>query len=215
MTRWILVPRFAPTASSAQVDRWVESARRAAQVSPQVSFSDAGLDLPDSFGGGDATWDLTTSVPPEDIPAVAALLVADGRPLRSWDRVALDPVVRGFSALSGARIKRTLLLAVQPTAAESVVERFERSLAAMAEHIGEIASWSLSRVDRARSTVGWTHVWEQEFADLDGLRRGYLRSDYHLTAVDRWFDTEIPGAIAQPAVAHLVRSAAGAVLLPD
>ena len=49
------------------------------------------------------------------------------------------------------RVKRTLALTVRAGTPERDIELFERSLAAMPEHIPEIRSWALSRMlDRTR-----------------------------------------------------------------
>ena len=206
MMRWLFLPTFEQGAATEDIEGWLRSVRAVEQEHPEVHFSDVDLDLPDSFGGGDATWDLETTVALDQLPAVTALATPGTGPLHSCARVALDSVRMGFDPFPGPRVKRTLLLTVKPDTAQADVERFESSMAAMAEYIPEIRSWSLSRVDRARSNVAWTHAWEQEFVDLDGLRKGYLRAAYHLTAVERWFDSEIPGAIVvETAVAHLMR----------
>lgn len=56
-----------------------------------------------------------------------------------------------------------------------VVARFERSLAAMPEHVPEIRSWSLSRVEpRGRRQAGPT-CGSGEFTELDGLHESHLR----------------------------------------
>ena len=94
------------------------------------------------------------------------------------------------------------------------MRRFERSLQAMPRHIPEIRSWSLSRVRAERSDERWTHVWEQEYADVAGLRVAYMRSPYHWTGVDRWFDPEMPCSIVEPRLAHMFRWADRPVLTP-
>lgn len=216
MTRWVLLPTFDPGAPRTAVEGWLRTARALAQ-DPRVTMSDVDLDLPDSVGGGDATWDLETSVPPEELPGLRDLTTPGSGPLRACDRTALIPLRTGSDPFDGPRVKRTLLLTVASGTKPEVVEQFERSVAGMPEHVPEIRSWSLSRLDPARTTSTWTHAWEQEFASLEGLQRGYMRAAYHITAVDRWFDPETPGAIVESTVAHLVRPAAGPVLpaIPD
>jgi hypothetical protein len=39
-----------------------------------------------------------------------------------------------------------------------------------------------------------------------------MEHPYHWTGVERWFDPEIPGAIVDPDLAHLIRDARGPVL---
>jgi len=83
---------------------------------------------------------------------------------------------------------------------------------AMPEHIATIRSWALSRVDGASGPTRWTHAWEQEYVDIAGLTGEYLLNPYHWAHVDRWFDGEVPGAIVEPALAHVFRWSETAVL---
>jgi Stress responsive A/B Barrel Domain len=156
-----------------------------------------GPDLPGSTGPLRMTWDVAA----EDLRSVWPGLPSGA------DIVPLIPVVADHVPFAGARVKRTLLLRVRPGTPDATVRRFEAELAAMPRHITSIRSWALSR-----TTGAWTHVWEQEFADLDGLTGEYLRHPYHWTCVDRWFDSESPRHIVEPAIAHLFRWAEGPVL---
>jgi hypothetical protein len=54
-----------------------------------------------------------------------------------------------------------------------------------------------------RSSSGWTHVWAQEFASLDGLQTDYMVHPYHWAVVDRWFDPESPERVVAPGFAHV------------
>ncbi|MDI3419066.1 Dabb family protein [Streptomyces luteolus] len=172
-----------------------------------VSASVVGPDLPGSFGGQGATWDLTSERSPGEVAARLGLPVPP-------DAVALAPVRARAEPLDGPRVKRTLLLAVRPGTPAELVARLEADLLAMPEHITTIRSWALSRVDRTRTPSRWTHVWEQEFADVEGLTGEYLGHAFHWTCVDRWFDGEAPGGgIVEPFVAHLFRWSGRAVLV--
>ncbi|MFI8998468.1 Dabb family protein [Streptomyces sp. NPDC053542] len=188
MTRWVaLLP-----AEGAE-------AYNKADKLPGVSACSAAPDLPGSFGGRGATWDMTA----DRSPAALAAELGVPAPL---DAVALTPVRSRFVPLSGPRVKRTLLLAVRPGTPTGPVERLEADLLAMPAHISTIRSWSLSRVDRSLTPSRWTHVWEQEYADIEGLTGEYLGHPFHWTCVDRWFDGEIPGAgIVEPHLAHVFR----------
>lgn len=86
-----------------------------------------------------------------------------------------------------ARIYRALLVAIDPDTDPAQVAQFESETAAMPGYIHAIGASRLSRVD---SGTGWTHVWEQEFADLDGLTGPYMTHPYHWSHIDRWFDPE-------------------------
>jgi len=162
----------------------------------------AGRHLPGSVGGGTATWDVVAAGPP--VPGVAGV--------RVLDVVALAPLCSAHVAWDGPRVKRTLLLRVRPGTPAAVQEHFESELAAMPRYIPTIRSWALSRADQAAAASRWTHVWEQEYESVDGLRVGYMMSPYHWAGVDRWFDAEVPASIVEPEVAHVFYAAPGPVL---
>lgn len=169
-----------------------------ADVPPPASTTavSAGPDLPGSVGGLGMTWDITG----DEVPAA----------LRAGsDVAALTPIASQHVPLDGKRVKRTLLLRVRPDAPAAQVKQLETALLAMPQHISTIRSWSLSRVE---GSPQWTHAWEQEYADVEGLNGEYLLHPYHWTYVDRWFDPEVPGSIVEPALAHIFRWADGPVL---
>lgn len=174
--------------------RWVALADA---DTPVPAGAVGGPDLPGSVGGVGATWDM----------------VGETAPIGAVEAVALIPV-RGKAVPlpERRRVKRTLLLSVHAGTDAETVARFEADLTAMPGHIATIRSWALGRVDQERTPSVWTHVWEQEFADVEGLSGEYLTHPYHWTYVDRWFDGEVPGSIVAPRLAHLFRWADGPVL---
>ncbi|WP_280221693.1 Dabb family protein [Nocardia neocaledoniensis] len=99
-------------------------------------------------------------------------------------------------------VHRVLLLRVAPQTPGATVRRFEADLLRMPEHIPTIRTWQLSPVLRATGSSPWTHVWEQEFTDLDGLNGPYLMHPVHWALVDRWFDPECPEMIVRDRVCH-------------
>jgi hypothetical protein len=208
MTRWVFLASSRAEAEPAAVQDWI-AAVCALSASDAVLDADAGHVLPGSVADADLSADLRLDPGVDDgrpldaIPAIAEVLRSTC--LSTVEPLALQVVASHRSDDAGPRVKRTLALTVRAGTPERDVQRFERSLAAMPEHIREIRSWSLSRVDRARSTGPWTHVWEQEYADIDGVRVAYLQHPYHWTGVDRWFDPEMPCAIVEPRLAHLFR----------
>ncbi|MEV0323241.1 Dabb family protein [Streptomyces sp. NPDC050658] len=179
-----------------------------AAARPGVRASSAGPDLEGSFGGLGLSWDLTSDRTPADVLTASTA----GPPAPAVDAVALLPVACRRVLFDGPRVKRTLLLTVRPGTPAEVVARFEADLAAMPEHITTIRSWALSKVDQTVSPSSWTHAWEQEYADVEGLNGAYLRHPYHWTHVDRWFDPEMPDSIVAPKLAHVFRRAQGPVL---
>ncbi|HTZ13343.1 MAG TPA: Dabb family protein [Mycobacterium sp.] len=103
---------------------------------------------------------------------------------------------------SAGTVYRALLLRVLPDTDPDIVVRFEEELSAMARYIPAIRAWQLSRVDDAIGSSQWTHVFEQEFSDLDGLMGPYLMHPIHWAVVDRWFDPECPDVIIRDRVCH-------------
>ncbi|MGA8546494.1 MAG: Dabb family protein [Mycobacterium sp.] len=99
-------------------------------------------------------------------------------------------------------VYRALLLRVLPDTDPSTVARFEDELASMPRYVTAIRAWQLSRVDDAIGTSPWTHVFEQEFSDVDGLMGPYLMHPIHWAVVDRWFDPECPDVIIRDRVCH-------------
>jgi hypothetical protein len=101
-------------------------------------------------------------------------------------------------------IHRTLLLHVDRETDPTLVERFELDLADMPRYVDSIRNSSLSRVDSMTGSLGpeYTHVWEQEFVDLDGLTGPYMMHGYHWSLVDPWFDAQSPRAIVDPRLVH-------------
>ena len=98
-------------------------------------------------------------------------------------------------------VHRTLLVRVEPTVDPALVQQFESDVANMTQYVDAIRNSSLSRVDGARGPV-WTHVWEQEFADLEGLTGPYMMHGYHWSFVDTWFDRQSPRQIVDPVLIH-------------
>jgi hypothetical protein len=103
---------------------------------------------------------------------------------------------------STGTVYRTLLLRTVPGTAIDTIARFEDELRSMPRYVNTIIAWQLSRVDEAIGTSQWTHVFEQEFTDVDGLIGPYLMHPIHWAVVDRWFDPECPEVIVRDRVCH-------------
>jgi hypothetical protein len=99
-------------------------------------------------------------------------------------------------------VYRALLLSVLSGTDPGIVARFEDELRLMPRYVDTITAWQLSRVDEAVGTSDWTHVFEQEFTDVDGLMGPYLMHPIHWAVVDRWFDPECPDCIVFDRVCH-------------
>ncbi|OBF06350.1 Dabb family protein [Mycobacterium sp. 852002-10029_SCH5224772] len=110
-------------------------------------------------------------------------------------------------------VYRALLLRVQPGTPEDTLTRFERELSSMPRYLPTIRAWQLSRVSAAVGTSSWTHVFEQEFADVEALMGPYLMHPVHWAVVDRWFDPETTDVIIRDRVCHSFCAIADPVLV--
>jgi hypothetical protein len=99
-------------------------------------------------------------------------------------------------------VYRTLLLRVAPDTDEASIARFEDDLRLLPRYVPTITAWQLSRVESAIGQSPWTHVFEQQFTDVDGLMGPYLMHPIHWAYVDRWFDPECPEVIVHDRVCH-------------
>lgn len=99
-------------------------------------------------------------------------------------------------------VYRTLLAKITDGTPAEEVSRFERALLQMPTHIPQIRAWRLSRVEESVGPTAWTHVWEQEYDDVDGLLGPYMNHPIHWAYVDSWFDPESPGQIVRERVCH-------------
>jgi hypothetical protein len=178
---------------------------------PGLTHAHLGRHCDGTVGGGDYTWDLAfpgigDCLPWYDLRAAGGYDELFERMVTRVDSVQFESS-NVHVAEPGMRdlIKRTLFLEVSKDAAPEAASRFDRVLTGMPRYIPAIRNWAYHRVDDAGS-VGprrWTHVWEQEFADLTGLRADYMVSPYHWGYVDGWFDAESPHRIVEPQVGHV------------
>jgi hypothetical protein len=164
-----------------------------------ADFTYLGAGLPASHRGGDLVWHLHFA----DEAAwrgsgVEAVL----------DRIAADPGVAELDAAAygvkrfgvgdaGLRngVYRVLLVAAVAEASAAARQDFANELAAMPDYIPEIINWGMNTVIASRGERQWTHVWEQEFAEVEHLTGAYMSSPYHWGFIDRWFDSEMPEQI--------------------
>ena len=111
-----------------------------------------------------------------------------------------------YAAADPGSVYRALLLRVDPDTPPRVLAEFEADLLRMPRHVSTIRAWRLSRALRAEGAAQWTHIWEQEFSDLDGLVGAYLAHPVHWGLVDRWFDPECPEVVVPDRVIASSRS---------
>ena len=192
------------------VDRLVDAHRRLAGEVGAVA-ADAAPTTPNSHNAGDVM--LLTAYADDDArergqrdryatSVVQPLLEQCARHVETA-RYRQGPVDLREPALRDG-IQRTLLVHVDPDTAAASVGRFEHDLRDMPRYIDSIRNSSLSRIDAVDASLGpaYTHVWEQEFVDLDGLTGPYMLHAYHWSQVDPWFDAQAPEAIVDPTLVH-------------
>ncbi|WP_166360254.1 Dabb family protein [Pseudomonas akapageensis] len=165
-----------------------EELQRRLQYLPGLRHFSLGRNLEGSWGAGDFTLDLYLASEAIHANLEAALAQLPG--VARVDRLAYRRLGGGQRAVGLQNgIWRTLLLRVRPEQDPGLVAALERDLLRMPAYIASIGNWQLSRVC---SDSPWTHVWQQEFASIDGLLGEYLTHPFHWGWVDRWFDPEFP-----------------------
>jgi hypothetical protein len=195
------VIRLVDTADEAARDRLVDKLREAGSTSG-AERALVQPTLPGVRNGGDLLMHLRFENRRQWDAAAAA-----------FDPLLADPAVQRVNgaAYTGTpvaasedrgTIYRTLLLRVHPDTDEATIGRFEGDLRLLPRYVTAICNWQLSRVESAIGTSPWTHVFEQEFTDLDGLMGPYLMHPIHWAHVDRWFDPECPECIVRERVCH-------------
>lgn len=212
MIRQVALIEIAKDAPPEAAARFERALREVGPKLPGAVRSQLGRHLPGSVGGGDYTWDLWLD---ENAPPLEAML---SEPLRAavaacgadFDAVRFRPRC-GFIAEPGIRqaIKRTLFLRVFPeTPRESVLE-FDADMCGMPEHIPAIRNWAYHHADPALHPTSWTHVWEQEYESVEGLREDYMLSPYHWGFIDLYYDVESGVQIVDKRLAHVFYRAEG------
>ncbi len=99
-------------------------------------------------------------------------------------------------------VHRTLFLCADQNVTPARLAQFEDEMTQMAHYIPAIRNWRLSRVIEASGELPWTHVWEQEYADIGGLMGPYMLHPYHWALIDRWFDHECPDWLVNLRLCH-------------
>lgn len=157
-----------------------------------------------NFNGGDlsAIWQFADEAACRSTkPAIDAAL---GGPCIA--RVDSCAFVTGQSGIAepglSSGVHRTLLLCADHNATPERLAKFEAEMVQMAHYIPAIRNWRFSRVAEASGELPWTHVWEQEYADIGGLMGPYMLHPYHWALIDRWFDHECPDWLVNLRLCH-------------
>ncbi len=178
-----------------------------AEIADKLSGADflhLGQNIEGTVGGGNFTLDAANADlnALQSLQDIAAVTEADTATYE-W----LETGARGDN--TDNTIWRTLLLTVKDGTDQRAVEQFEHDLLQMPTHIQTINKWGLARVI---SDSRWTHVWQQEYADITGLVGEYLSHPYHWAWVDTYFDMENPRHIVEPSIAHCFCPLSGTII---
>lgn len=160
--------------------------------------------LEGNFNGGDlaAVW---TFANPADYraaqPAIAAILHGAGVAKAESCFFRHGQTGVNEPGLSSG-VHRTLFLCADHNVTDARLSRFEAEMVLMPRYISAIRNWRFSTALEASGELPWTHVWEQEFSDLDGLIGPYMLHPYHWGFIDRWFDHECPDWLVNLRLCH-------------
>jgi hypothetical protein len=99
-------------------------------------------------------------------------------------------------------IYRTLILRIDDHATPQQLAAFEADMRAMPVYIDSIKNWQFTRVSESSGTRKWTHVWEQDYADIEGLMGPYVMHPHHWAQVDRWYQPDSPDKIVNAFLCH-------------
>lgn len=203
-----------------------EALAAAAPALPGIEGAWIAANFVADYGAGHLTWDLRFAdraaaerARESGVWREKIVPVLEGR-AASWTALGLETVGAGLARRGLAQgIKRTALFRAFPGVAPARRDRWERDLLEMPAHVPAIVNWRLSRaipLDWSRSAVPpWTHVWEQEYEQLEGLTVDYMVHPHHWAHVDRWFDPESGDQIIDTALCHAFSPLAGPILTGD
>ncbi len=193
---------------------------------PGVLQSALAANLAPEYAAGHFTWDLLFDDEAAAREAQASaywqqdVCEALNRHCNAVHAMALEHIEGGVLApdMSGG-VKRTAYFRLLPSVDVAEAQRFERDLLEMPQHIAAIRNWRLSKaVPVDWSTVNsapWSYVWEQDFADLDGLLGPYMEHPHHWSHVDRHFDFESGEQIVDAQLSHAFSFFSSSVLAQE
>jgi Stress responsive A/B Barrel Domain len=220
LTRLLYFPTECPAAERQAV---TQTLRDASAQSPMVTRSMLEPTLPGVMNGGDFIWHLQFA----DEAAYRACLAQphwrqkvnrlfEGGTFKRYESAAYQGGLSGARPVKlGRGVYRTLILTIKPGISAQAVAQFDKELAGMPKYISSIKNWQLSHVSEASGSRQWSHVWEQEYENLEGLTGPYMDHPFHWALVDRWFNPECSQWIVDKVLCHTFCEFKSSVLGPD
>ena len=178
--------------------------------------------LPNGVNDGQILWRLCFAT----FEDYQACMLSSGwrgtvEPTLSPAKVRVDSVAyeQGRHAAPHPHLKngiyRALIVSVVEGTDRATLDRFEAEMRAMPDYVATIRNWSLSRVLISGGARRWSYVWEQDFADIEGLTDEYMMHPIHWGSIDRWYDIEHPDHILDGYLIHTVCRSPVAVIVPQ
>jgi Stress responsive A/B Barrel Domain len=205
-----------PRDRTSEVTSVVAALRQVEADLPGVGSSWIAPVLPTStINASDIVWRM---VFPTESQALAVPLAPE------W-RAAVAPALEGTQVTSlGYRVTRMgrgpdrpgvwrgLLFRVMPHGFPDLTRQLESELLLFPDYVASIRSWALNSVSFVEGPKAFTHVWEQEYDDLEGLTGEYMMHPVHWGLADRFFDAESPLYVVDPYLVQVIGTIGGTIL---
>jgi len=164
--------------------------------SRQVLASALTPTLPEASAAGDYIWRLqfaneagARAWAAEDGLEANAIMNDPAR-VRQVNSVGYVGGLSGSKQTLSRGVYRLLMISLGEAANAANVAQFEYETYEMGLYIPSIVQWRISRVSEGSATGPWTHIWEQEYRDSDGLLKTYMLHPHHWGWINRWYDPE-------------------------
>jgi len=179
--------------------------------------------LPQAANGGDFIWYLQFAGEPEyrawlddsEAGGIATGTLNNGALVSHVDSVCHEHGRAGSKGPFQDGVYRSLMICINNAPDEAAISQFEFETYEMGLYIPGIVRWRISRVSEASGARPWTHLWEQEYRDIDGLLKSYMLHPHHWAWINRWYDPECVEHIVDSHQRHSFCNVAGSVILPE
>lgn len=197
----------------------LQAALRQAGATSRVKGATVQPTLPGVYNGGDLIARFVFDTP-SDLAAwhassegqAIADSLADPALAATLERVEYEGGRSGGTS-EGSGLYRVALFCANRNPTAERLEAFGRQTLTLPRHVRSIRRWQLSDVGNVSGSRPWTHVWEQEYTDLDGLNGPYMMHPAHWAHVERWFDTEYPDHLVDRVLVHSFCAFAAPVII--
>jgi Stress responsive A/B Barrel Domain len=205
-----------PSDRGSEADNVVATLSRAGPGLPGVAGSWAAPVSPVAvINAGDVVWRTAFRSESDALAApLAPMWRAEVAPALEGARVTAVGyrVTRMGPGPDAPGIWRALVLRVMPHGFPGPARQLEAELLLFPKYVTAIRSWALSPIAFVEGPKAFTHVWEQEYDDLEGLTGEYMTHPIHWGLVDRFFDAESPAYIVDPQLVQVVGRIEGTIL---